>query len=124
MVDYLLKLYDFQRFTKAINKAVDWLTGRNTAPALEQPHFIFVKSEHQLVRVTLDEIRRLEAWGDSVKIFTTAEKPLLTLTSLAVFAEVLPQRAFVRVHWSFIVAIAHISVIQRNRIFIGAKISR
>lgn len=120
-VDYLLKPYDFQRFTKAINKGVEWLAGRNTAPVPAQTHFIFVKSEHQLVRVTLEDIRWLEAWGDYVKIFTAAEKPLLTLTSLAVFAEVLPERAFVRVHRSYIVAIAHISVIQRNRIFIGDK---
>ncbi|HMQ89892.1 MAG TPA: LytTR family DNA-binding domain-containing protein [Flavilitoribacter sp.] len=120
-VDYLLKPYDFQRFARAVNKAGEWLAGRNVQPLQEQPTYIFVKSEHQLVKVTLDKIRWLEAWGDYVKIFTDAEKPLLTLTSLSIFAEVLPEKTFARVHRSYIVSIPHITVIQRNRIYIGEK---
>jgi DNA-binding LytR/AlgR family response regulator len=121
-VDYLLKPYDFQRFTKAVNKAQDWLSGRETpvqTPA--KPEFIFVKSEHQLVKVMLADILWLEAWGDYVKIHTQPEKPLLTLTSLSVFAEVLPDSDFVRVHRSFVVNLSKISLIQRNRIFVGEK---
>lgn len=122
-VDYLLKPYDFERFAKAVNKALDWVEarGKTPAPAAAPPAFIFIKSEHQLVKVRLEEIRWLEAWGDYVKVYTGSDKPLLTLTNLSVFAEVLPADAFVRVHRSFIVQLGYITLIQRNRIFIGAK---
>lgn len=117
-VDYLLKPYDFQRFAKAVNKVADWLSGRGP---VEKPNFLFVKSENRLVKVALDDLLWLEAWGDYVKIHTTPEKPLLTLTSLNVFSGVLPDSEFVRVHRSYIVRLGAITLIQRNRIFIGDK---
>lgn len=125
-IDYLLKPYDFQRFTKAVNKAADWLSvqqqpGSSQATEEKRPEFIFVKSEHQLVKVMLDDILWLEAWGDYVKVHTAPDKPLLTLTSLAVFAGVLPEDRFIRVHRSYMVSMARITLIQRNRIFIGEK---
>lgn len=122
-VDYLLKPYHFDRFTKAVNKAQEWLNGKTATTTPPEPSpFIFVKSEHQLVKVMLQDILWLEAWGDYVKIFTQPDKPLLTLTSLQTFAAALPDQSFIRVHRSYIVHTAHISMIQKNRIFIGDKV--
>lgn len=117
--DYLLKPYDFQRFAKAVNKAAAQLA--STPVSSDAANYIFVKSEHQLVRLVLAEIRWLEAWGDYVKIYTGSDKPLLTLTSLQVFATVLPEQEFVRVHRSYLVRLAAVTLIQRGRIFIGDK---
>lgn len=117
-VDYLLKPYSFDRFTKAVNKVQEWLGQRTEAPV--RP-FLFIKSEHQLVNVMLADIRWIEAFGDYVKVFTASDKPLLTLTSLNTFAQTLPDD-FIRVHRSFIVHKLHINMVQKNRIVIGDRL--
>lgn len=125
-VDYLLKPYDFERFIKAVNKAKELVDSQAVVPqtlqAPTQTHYIFVKSEHQLVKVTLGDIRWLEAWGDYVKIYLQTDKPLLTLSKMSVFAEALPADVFIRVHRSYIVHLQHITLIQKNRIYIGNKV--
>lgn len=125
-VDYLLKPYDFERFIKAVNKAKESVESQVPAPrpvpASAPASYIFVKSEHQLVKVTLNDIRWLEAWGDYVKIYLQTDKPLLTLSKMSVFAEALPSDVFIRVHRSYIVHLQHITLIQKNRIYIGEKV--
>lgn len=124
-VDYLLKPYDFERFIKAVNKARESAESQTAAVRTPPPapaNYIFVKSEHQLLRVILSEIRWLEAWGDYVKIFLQTDKPLLTLSKMSVFAEALPSDVFIRVHRSYIVHLQHITLIQKNRIYIGDKV--
>jgi len=119
-IDYLLKPIEFERFQKAINKAQEYQQFLAQS-SLENREYIFVKSEYQLVKITLDEIEYIEGMDDYVKIYISG-KPTLSLMSMKALMQRLPFKQFVRVHRSYIVPISKIDSIQRNRIKIGAKL--
>ena len=122
-IDYLLKPIEFDRFLRAVNKAIEF--GQNSAPApapaVPSQDFIFVKSEYQLVKVNLNEILYIEGLDDYVKIYTSS-KPILSLMSMKSMMQKLPLEQFIRVHRSFIVSVGKIESVQKNRIKIGDKL--
>lgn len=126
-VDYLLKPIPFDRFIKAVNKAMDRFRLRNTPTNHEEQKvapepeadFILVKADYSMVRVGFDQILFIEGLKDYLKIVMASGKPILTLNSLKNYEERLPQSKFIRVHRSYIVAINKIESIQKHRIIIG-----
>lgn len=125
VTDYLLKPIAFDRFYKSVQKV---LHNRAALPA-SQIHpadaknndFIFVKTEHKIQRVDLDNILYIEGLKDYISIFTEAER-VITLQNMKKMEETLPDNRFVRVHKSYIVALDKIASIERGRIFIGDKV--
>jgi DNA-binding LytR/AlgR family response regulator len=125
-VDYLLKPIPFDRFIKAVNKAMELFRLRNTTINHEvkketetEPDFIMVKADYSMVRIGLDQILYIEGLKDYLKIVLANGKPILTLNSLKNYEERLPQSKFIRVHRSYIVAVNKIESIQKHRIIIG-----
>jgi DNA-binding LytR/AlgR family response regulator len=124
-VDYLLKPISFDRFVKAANKAESFLSSKQAtqddSPSAEvQSEYLFVKTEYKIVKVNLRDILYVEGLKDYIKI-VTPEGQLLTLQSMKNMQETLPDAQFMRVHKSYIVAIAHIESIERNKINIQDK---
>ncbi|MGP1991013.1 LytR/AlgR family response regulator transcription factor [Zobellia laminariae] len=129
-VDYLVKPIPYQRFIKAVLRAKEILTRKdlpataaNVFPsngdANESQKFIFVKSEHESVKINLDDIQYVQGLKDYLKIHVVgSNKAILTLLSFKDILEKLPQNQFVRVHKSFVVNVDFIKTIQRNRIVI------
>ncbi|MET4105285.1 LytTR family DNA-binding domain-containing protein [Hymenobacter sp. UYP22] len=129
-LDYLVKPIAFERFLQAAQKAQDRLAPRQPepAPAPVAPavhptadDYIFVKADYHTQRLNLRDIRYLEGLKDYIKIYAGA-KPILTLNSLKAFEDRLPSPDFVRVHRSYIVSLAHIDSIRKNRIYMGEAI--
>ncbi|TKG97083.1 response regulator transcription factor [Puteibacter caeruleilacunae] len=123
ITDYLIKPFLFDRFLKAVNKAyrMQRLFSNKTKPAEQAParqNFILVKTGYNTVKVNLDDILYIEGLKDYIKIHLT-DKSILTLNSLKKVQDKLPDDIFVRVHRSYIVSLARIDSIQRNRIVIG-----
>ncbi|GAA3981247.1 LytR/AlgR family response regulator transcription factor [Mucilaginibacter dorajii] len=129
-LDYLLKPFNYEEFLHAANKALSYaeLLQRsvNPAPAVAveesriEDDYLFLKIEYQLVRIALKDILYIEGLKDYVKIYLqSAEKPLLSLTSLKALEEKLPAKRFMRVHRSFIVSLDKINSITRNALQIG-----
>lgn len=126
--DYLLKPIAFDRFYKSVLK-VQALFNPNapSAPVAEKtlvggaPDFIFVKTEHRIQKIYIDDILYIEGLKDYVSIFTTNER-IITLQHMKKLEEVLPCNRFARVHKSFIVSVDKIESIERGRIQIGEKI--
>lgn len=132
VVDYLLKPIAFDRFYKAAQKAQGILrpvAGQHVEPAqhVQQQQqdfmsdFIFVKSEHKIQKVYLHQILFIEGLKDYISIFTTNER-IITLQNMKKMEDTLPEKHFVRVHKSYIVALNKIDSIERSRIRIGDKI--
>lgn len=119
VVDYLLKPISFERFYQAVQKAQ-----RRLRPALVAPTraYLFVKTEHRLQRVDLAEVHYLEGLQNYVLIHTATEK-IIARQTLSSLEASLPTAAFVRVHKSFIVALAHIHTVERSRIIIQVAAS-
>jgi len=130
VIDYLLKPIAFDRFFKAVQKAQTVLQPAAKpvqAEPVQQPKqdflsdFIFVKTEHKIQKVYLNDILFIEGLKDYISIFTPAER-IITLQNMKKMEDALPARNFIRVHKSYIVSISKIDSIERSRIFIGDKI--
>src|SRR5258708_36181607 len=83
--------------------------------------FIFVKTEHKIQKVYLNDILFIEGLKDYISIFTRTER-IITLQNMKKMEDALPPRHFIRVHKSYIVSINKIDSIERSRIFIRDKI--
>lgn len=126
VVDYLLKPIAFDRFYKAAQKVLQNNGNGHPAPQEQAPvsnshDFIFVKTEHKIQKIYVDDILYIEGLKDYVSIFTKTER-IITLQNMKKMEESLPAKSFIRVHKSYIVAIGKIESIERSRIQIGEKI--
>ena len=133
--DYLLKPIAFDRFYKAAEKVHNKLktTEHSETPrqiitptpfsAATQPiqDFIFVKTEHKIQKIQLEDILYIEGLKDYISIFTKTER-IITLQNMKKMEETLPAAQFIRVHKSYIIAFDKIESIERSRITICSKI--
>ena len=123
-VDYLVKPFAFDRFSKSVNKAFQHLKLKKPEEtAIEETPgilhgFLMVKVEYSTIRVNLGDILYIEGLKDYVKIYTEA-KLILTKTTMKNILEKLPAESFFRVHKSYIVSIDKIEMIENSRIVIG-----
>ena len=123
--DYLLKPFSFERFLKAVNKALN-STPKTPSPitTIENKNTsksIFLRSNKKYTQVNIDDILYLEAAGNYTKVITTNE----TITirgKISDFIANLSNDEFLQVHKSFAVAIKHIKSVEGNRIFVGENI--
>src|SRR3954453_16135918 len=114
VIDYLLKPISFERFLKAVNKIVDGklFTQKET---IEQAGHLFIKSNNKFFKVNFSEIIYIEGMKDYLKIYT-AEYRLVTHQTMGEMEKILPSKQFLRVHKSYIVALAYIRSIYGNSI--------
>lgn len=126
VVDYLLKPIAFDRFYKAAQKVLQNSGNTNSQTtevlSVQKNHdFIFVKTEHKIQKIYLDDILYIEGLKDYISIFTRSER-IITLQNMKKMEESLPSKSFIRVHKSYIIALGKIESIERSRIQIGEKI--
>ncbi len=122
-VDYLLKPYSLVRFTQACNKALEIKQLRqNSAPGgtLLTEQFIFVKTGYEQEKVALKELWYLEAEGNYVS-YILQNRKLLCRQSIVDALLALPEQHFIRIHRSFVVALAHIQRISRHGVWIDNR---
>ena len=110
VLDYLLKPISFDRYLKAVNKAIDYFQSKMESK--EQAYF-FIKTENNLEKVLFDEILFVEAMENYVAIYT-AEKKMVTHTTLKSVQQHLPTGQFVQPHKSYIANIKKITTIKGN----------
>ncbi|MDX2049404.1 MAG: LytTR family DNA-binding domain-containing protein [Chitinophagaceae bacterium] len=114
-VDYLLKPISFGRFTKAVNKAVEYYKYRKFISKEEEGH-IFVYSEYRLVKIALADIEYIESLEDYIRIHLINDKPVLTLMPLKKMLEKLPDDKFKRIHRSYIIQTAKVKSVLNRRV--------
>jgi two-component system, LytTR family, response regulator len=126
VLDYLLKPIEFERFFKAVSKAVDWLDRGQavvsqpvvTQETIALPTYFFVKSDYKIVKVVFDEILFIEALQKYVRIHTATGR-VVTLMSMSQLEEALPHGKFARIHRSHIVNLEKIDSIEGNQVHLG-----
>jgi len=128
--DYLLKPYSFERFIKAVNRAIEFKKMKEqpisqasaVSSTVEQTNAaqesIFLKSDKKVYQVYYEDIRYLESLGSYVK-FHLKNQVIITLERLSNYEKSLPQSLFVRVHKSYIVNIKKVQVIEGNMLKIN-----
>jgi DNA-binding LytR/AlgR family response regulator len=121
VVDYLLKPIPFERFVKAVNKVKEIYDLRQSKGMKEEePGFIFVRSDYQMVKINLDEIIYIEGLKDYVKIFC-GPKPIFSHQNLKAIESKLPPKQFARIHKSYIVSIKKIEAFQKSAVRVGGQ---
>jgi DNA-binding LytR/AlgR family response regulator len=118
-IDYLLKPFSLVRFLKACNKAYA-AAGRqnNTAPTLQEPDSLFIKSGYEQIRLPFQDILYVEGSGNYVQ-FALSDKKIASRLTMGEAAEILPQQGFIRIHRSYIVAKKQISKIDRRSVWVN-----
>ena len=120
VTDYLVKpLKDFPRFLAAVNK----VARKKTAPPVPgvKDENLFVKVDSLLMKLDIESILYVEAYGDYIKIQTT-EKTNTVYSTLKKLEDKLDPQKFVRVHRSFIVNITKITNVDQSNLEINKKI--
>ncbi len=115
--DYLVKPFSFERFLKAVNKAVKRIETRKPAEqgAGDPKKFLMVRADGKIYPVEHASICFLEAMGDYVRIHTDSDR-ITTYETLKNMEKTLPEEQFIRVHRSYLVAIGKISFLEGNRL--------
>ncbi|WP_336516436.1 LytTR family DNA-binding domain-containing protein [Pollutibacter soli] len=121
VIDYLVKPVSFERFKKAIDKAMDFLAVQVAAHEKgDKPDYFFIKTDTRIVKFLFSDVSAIEAQREYIKIITPSKK-VMSLVSLSSIANVLPPD-FIRIHRSFIINMRHIDEVQSNEVIIGKEI--
>ena len=126
-VDYLLKPFGLQDFQRAANRLKERLessvaggTVVGGVAANTPDDTIFLKTEYRIVKVSISDIRYVEAMSEYLKVYLTSEpKPIITLLSMKKMEERLPG-TFMRIHRSYIVNLTKIQEVNKNRVIMDA----
>lgn len=125
-VDYLLKPIRFDRFLKAVNKA---LPGYENILLTQEPFeserksgvdSIYLRIDRRQVRIILDEILYIESSKDYINIFTQ-DKNFSCRQTITSIEALISQNQFVRIHRSFIVPINKIKSYTHELVEINKK---
>jgi DNA-binding LytR/AlgR family response regulator len=125
VVDYLLKPISFERFVRAVNKAIDRIvtpenkkisadTEENTSATIPRD-FIFVKSGYKSEKVNISDIMYVEGMKEYVVIHTR-DKKYTKLDRMKNIENLLNGQGFIRIHKSYIVSIKNINAVFGNTI--------
>lgn len=119
VVDYLVKPVALDRFIRACNKAWELYQLKNKTVE-NIPEYFFVNVEYSLQKVEFADILWIEGLKDYVKInLKNSSKPIVTRMSMKALEDQLPSSKFLRIHKSYILAIAAITSIRKNSVFVG-----
>jgi DNA-binding LytR/AlgR family response regulator len=122
-VDYLLKPIPFDRFAKAINKAIEILNPA-PKPATGAPatatgdRLMFVRSEGKWIKIDLAKVWFVEGLKDYVRLWADDGRITVHSTMKNFEEQLAPYSNFVRVHKSHIVNLEYISEVDGNSITI------
>ncbi|MGC1203799.1 MAG: response regulator [Flavobacteriaceae bacterium] len=109
-VDYLLKPYTKDRFKVAVERLSKSLETNNARPLAESllietskyPERILVQKQNKLITITVEDVIRIEAYGDYSKLIT-ADDIFLSNYGISTLEEKLNGSIFIRVHRSSII---------------------
>lgn len=119
-VDYLLKPFTYDRFTKATDKVKEYYDYIKTGKPAEQ-HLI-IRADYSLYKVQLADILYIESAGDYIKFHLKSAKTITARMTMKALMDKLPADKFPRVHRSFIVPLSGITSIRDKNVHLGDMI--
>ena len=123
-VDYLLKPFGLQDFQRAANRLKERLEARGERLEVrddrQEDDTVFLKTEYRIVKVSISDIRYVEAMSEYLKVYLDSEpKPIITLLSMKKMEERLPDY-FMRIHRSYIINLTKIQEVNKNRVIMDS----
>lgn len=128
VTDYLLKPIQFDRFLKACEKAYSNFQNSiklqqakmSISPVSEKENFMYAKTGTSMVKINFQDIFYIEGMKDYIAIHTEQGR-IITLQTFGSILSILPEKDFIRIHKSFVVATKKIDKILTNDIEIKGK---
>jgi len=115
VIDYLLKPIYFPRFLKAIDR---FFASENTIKVDEAAiNSVSVKVDGYFIDIELDKLLFAQSFGNYVKLYTLKKTYLASITT-SELEKCLPEKNFMRIHKSFIVALDKIDTAEKDFIII------
>lgn len=117
-IDFVEKPIEFERFTRAVEKALMIHQYKNAAKGKpnEIDESLYVQSEYKVIKIALSAIRYIESMENYIRIHLTNDKPVLTLIPLKEVLKKLPAAKFQRIHRSYIVPVSKIKSLQKRKV--------
>lgn len=120
VVDYLLKPIKFERFERAVKKAIEVIDLKKAGLSeldVQSDDEIYIKSDRKFIKLKLESIRFIKGLKDYVIVHTDNGK-YATALNVKTINKKLPQDLFARVSKSYIVNVGRISSIDVDTIFL------
>jgi DNA-binding LytR/AlgR family response regulator len=114
-IDYLLKPFDFRRFSLAVDKALDHYRFKLQAT---QPQDLFIKVDYSIMKIAYADIEYIEGLDNYLKIHLTGKKSVMARMSMKSLMEKLPPNDFIRVHRSYIIPFAKVQAVRNKTIYL------
>ncbi|MCP2028639.1 DNA-binding LytR/AlgR family response regulator [Flavobacterium sp. HSC-32F16] len=116
VIDYLLKPIYFPRFLKAIDRffSTEAVKGKEDEIDINA---VKVKVDGYFIEIELDQLLFAQSFGNYVKLHTTKRTYLASITTTE-FEKCLPEKNFMRIHKSYIVALDKIEAAEKDFVVI------
>lgn len=116
VIDYLLKPIYFPRFLKAIDR---FFAAETAKAKIEEAvvNSVNVKVDGYFMDIELDQLLFAQSFGNYVKLHTTKRTYLASITT-SEFEKCLPEKNFMRIHKSYIVALDKIEGTDKDFVII------
>lgn len=121
-VDYLLKPITFTRFLKALQKMEEASApAAGAIPAAAGSEVLFVRSEGKMLRVSPDEIRLVEGYGNYTRLWTANDKIVLHGTLKSMEEQLQRYPLFIRISKSYIVNLKFVTEVDGNCVRVSGE---
>lgn len=131
-VDYLLKPFSFDEFSRAVEKAkslcelnrLRYMRPSSSEAVVDEPSdsgaddYISIKADYKVTMVRHSDIIYIESVGEYVRLHLVNAPAITTLFRLKNMESALPSNRFMRVHRSYIVNLSHVSGYSRSRVML------
>ena len=113
-VDFLTKPFDFDRFTRAIERVQKRVTqSQIPKSAVLEEDIFFIRSQNSYIKLRYSEVLYIKAMENFVQIVTETQK-YTVLMPLSSIESQLPSDRFMRVHRSYIINMQNVTNVERD----------
>lgn len=121
-VDYLLKPVKYERFLKAVSRALELQDHQSHVKAenRDPDGYVLIKSGTRINKIRTHQILYIEGAGNYMTFFTR-DKKIMSLLTMSEVLTLLPPDQFVRIHKSYIVNREQIDVIEKHQVLINKQ---
>jgi DNA-binding LytR/AlgR family response regulator len=115
-VDYLLKPFTFDEFSRAVSRVRKALEMR-ASKGPKQEKLAYFKSDYKIVPVKVSDVRYVESFGPYMKIYlASSDSPLVVLSSFKQILQKLPSDRFIRIHKSYVADMTRITAAGKSSV--------
>ena len=119
-VDFLHKPYFYDRFDRAMQKAIGWLRMHDLLRTSESPERqLILTVDYKKLPVPFDSIVYIESEDNYVKLHLADGSTIISKTTLTSVAGMLPRAEYLRIHRSYIAAKSRIKSYSRTEITVS-----